>query len=92
MNTNEIHCRDCGTLLGEMRDGALSRPAGAALVAGTIPCPKCHRRYTLARGGELTAEPIVDFTARRRAEMIRSQIAGEQARARARTGGNHIGH
>jgi len=25
----EIHCRDCGALIGEIRDGALLRPVGA---------------------------------------------------------------
>ena len=27
MNPNEIHCHDCGGLIGEIRDGALVRPA-----------------------------------------------------------------
>jgi len=27
MNTNEIRCRDCGALIGDIRDGALVRPA-----------------------------------------------------------------
>jgi len=26
MNPNEIHCHDCGALIGEIRDGALVRP------------------------------------------------------------------